>query len=50
MTRGFLNEIKNVAVNRATNKINAQINNALGGGVGLPTSRDTKHCRRICKT
>ena len=30
--RGFLNEIKNVAVNRATNKINNLISDALGGG------------------
>ena len=36
--RGFLNEIKNVAVNRATNRINNVISGALGGsrGVGIP--------------
>ena len=36
--RGFLNEIKNVAINRATNRINNVITGALGGGrgVGLP--------------
>ena len=36
--RGFLNEIKNVAINRATNRINNVISGALGGGrgVGLP--------------
>jgi len=30
--RGFLNEIKNVAINRATNKLNNMISDALGGG------------------
>lgn len=30
--RGFLNEIKNVAINRATNRINNMISDALGGG------------------
>ena len=30
--RGFLKEIKNVAVNRATNKLNNMISDALGGG------------------
>ena len=30
--RGFLNEIKNVAINRATNKLNNVISDALGGG------------------
>ena len=39
MLRGFLKELGNVALNRATNKINAQINKQLGSGVGLPTSR-----------
>ena len=34
--RGFLNEIKNVAVNRATNRINNLIANAIGGTNGLP--------------
>ena len=35
MIRGFLNEIKNVAINRATSKINQHINKVLGGGSGL---------------
>ena len=35
MIRGFLNEIKNVAINRATNRITQHINKALGGGSGL---------------
>ena len=39
MLRGFLKELGNVALNRATNKINTQINKQLGSGVGLPTSR-----------
>ena len=39
MFRGFLNEIKNVAVNRATNRINNMVNNALGGLPGLPINR-----------
>ena len=39
MFRGFLNEIKNVAVNRATNRINTMMNNALGGVPGLPMNR-----------
>ena len=39
MFRGFLNEIKNVAVNRATNRINTMMNNALGGMPGLPINR-----------
>ena len=39
MFRGFLNEIKNVAVNRATNRINTMMNNALGGVPGLPINR-----------
>ena len=30
--RGFLNEIKNVAINRATNRLNNVISDALGGG------------------
>ena len=30
--RGFLNEIKNVAINRATGRINNMISDALGGG------------------
>ena len=33
--RGFLNEIKNVAINRATNRINNVISDALGGGRGM---------------
>ena len=32
MVRGFLNEIKNTAINRATNKLNNVISDALGGG------------------
>tara|TARA_E500000331_G_scaffold41730_1_gene34393 strand:- start:2379 stop:3452 length:1074 start_codon:yes stop_codon:yes gene_type:complete len=38
MLRGFLNEIKNTAINRATNRINNVISDALGGGRsdGLP--------------
>ena len=32
MFRGFLNEIKNTAINQATNRINNVISNALGGG------------------
>lgn len=32
MLRGFLNEIKNTAINRATNRINNVISDALGGG------------------
>ena len=32
MVRGFLNEIKNTAINRATNKLNNMISDALGGG------------------
>ena len=39
MIKGFLQEIKNVAVNRATSKINQQINKVLGNGVGLSTNR-----------
>ena len=39
MFRGFLNEIKNVAVNRATNRINSMVNDALGGLPGLPINR-----------
>ena len=39
MFRGFLNEIKNVAINRATNRINTMMNNALGGVPGLPMNR-----------
>ena len=38
MIRGFLNEIKNVAINRATNRITQHINKALGGGSGLNSS------------
>ena len=30
--RGFLNEIKNVAINRATNRLNNALSGALGGG------------------
>ena len=30
--RGFLNEIKNTAINKATNKLNNMISDALGGG------------------
>ena len=33
--RGFLNEIKNVAINRATNRINNIISDALGGGTRM---------------
>ena len=38
MLRGFLNEIKNVAINRATSRVNNMISDALGGGRsnGLP--------------
>ena len=32
MLRGFLNEIKNTAINQATNRINNRISNLLGGG------------------
>ena len=32
MLRGFLNEIKNTAINKATNRINNVISDALGGG------------------
>ena len=32
MLRGFLNEIKNTAINRATNKLNNIVSDALGGG------------------
>ena len=32
MVRGFLNELKNTAINRATNKLNNVISDALGGG------------------
>ena len=39
MIKGFLNEIKNVAINRATSKINQHINKALGSGFGLSTNR-----------
>ena len=39
MFKGFLNEIKNVAVNRATNRINSMVNDALGGLPGLPMNR-----------
>ena len=39
MFRGFLNEIKNAAINRATNRINTMMNNALGGVPGLPMNR-----------
>ena len=35
----MLNEIKNVIVNRATNRINTMMNNALGGLPGLPMNR-----------
>ncbi len=35
MLKGFLQEIKNVAVNRATSRITGQINKVLGGGSGL---------------
>ena len=34
--RGFLNEIKNTAINRATNRVNNLISEAIGGGTGLP--------------
>ena len=34
--RGFLNEIKNTAINRATNRINNMVSEALGGATGLP--------------
>ena len=34
--RGFLNEIKNVAVNRATNRIRNLVADAIGGSNGLP--------------
>ena len=37
--RGFLNEIKNVAINRATNKLRSVVNEALGGVSGLPMNR-----------
>lgn len=38
--RGFLNEIKNVAINRATNKLNNMISDALGGGrINNPSGR-----------
>ena len=38
MLRGFLNEIKNTAINRATSRVNNMISDALGGGRsdGLP--------------
>ena len=32
MLRGFLNEIKNTAINRATSRVNNMISDALGGG------------------
>ena len=32
MLRGFLNEIKNTAINRATNRLNNIVSDALGGG------------------
>ena len=40
MLRGFLNEIKNTAINRATNRINNVITDALGGGRsdGMPNN------------
>tara|TARA_B100000424_G_scaffold269072_1_gene265218 strand:+ start:693 stop:1832 length:1140 start_codon:yes stop_codon:yes gene_type:complete len=34
--RGFLKEIKNTAINRATNRINSMVSEALGGATGLP--------------
>ena len=34
--RGFLNEIKNTAINRATNRVNNMVSEALGGATGLP--------------
>ena len=37
--RGFLNEIKNVAINRATNRLRSVVNEVLGGGSGLPMNR-----------
>ena len=37
--RGFLNEIKNVAINRATNRLRSVVNEALGGVSGLPMNR-----------
>ena len=37
--RGFLNEIKNVAINRATNRLRSVVSEALGGVSGLPMNR-----------
>ena len=34
--RGFLNEIKNTAINRLTNRVNNVVSEALGGATGLP--------------
>ena len=34
--RGFLNEIKNTAINRPTNRVNNVVSEALGGATGLP--------------
>ena len=34
--RGFLNEIKNTAINRVTNRVNNVVSEALGGATGLP--------------
>ena len=34
--RGFLNEIKNTAINRVTNRVNNMVSEALGGATGLP--------------
>ena len=49
--RGFLNEIKNVAINRATNRINNVISGALGGGrgVGLPPNGKSTTNKSVCK-
>ena len=37
--RAILNEIKNVAVNRVTNKVQSMVSDALGGVPGLPQNR-----------
>lgn len=34
--RGFLNEIKNTAINHVTNRVNNMVSEALGGATGLP--------------
>ena len=34
--RGFLNEIKNTAINRVTNRVNNMVSETLGGATGLP--------------